>query len=238
MYSLPDLQTIATSVASSFFFRGGKEKKPLSPDQVFTLMMMAIADGKHPLSGLKDYDIVDGRPAKKTESMLRDLLLAGGSVVWHELSDRKASATFSHAAGGTVTIDWDIERAKKAGLIGKDVWQKYMRSMLRSRCVSEGTRAVYPAATGHLYSVDEMQDMADRPATISPSVQEPQKPDIETVAEKLAAEIQESNDLEATYATNSDVFARLQEEKPDYVPLMIGLLDARMTELRERIINE
>ena len=44
---------------------------------------------------------------------------AAGRSSGIQLDDTIAKAKFSHPHGGEVTIEWDIERAKKAGLLGK-----------------------------------------------------------------------------------------------------------------------
>ena len=38
--------------------------------------------------------------------------------------------------------------------------------MLRSRCISEGIRAVYPGCVVGTYSVEEVQDFDDKPAKV------------------------------------------------------------------------
>lgn len=130
-----------------------------TPDQVIALMLVAQANNQHPAAAARDYDIIQGRPAKKAEAMLRDFIQAGGSVQWHALSNDIADATFSHPQGGSVRIDWSLKRAAEAGLSGKDMYRKFPRQMLRSRCVSEGVRTVFPVATGGLYAPEEVQDM-------------------------------------------------------------------------------
>jgi hypothetical protein len=97
--------------------------------------------------------------------MLARYLNSGGKVEWHEHTDSKVAATFSHPQGGTLKIDWDMERAKKAGLGGKDNWTKYPRQMLRARVISEGVRATNPAVAVGVYTVEETQDFepADKP---------------------------------------------------------------------------
>jgi len=125
-------------------------------------MLIAQAEGRHPASAANDYNIIQGRPAKKADAMLRDFLSAGGKVQWLALDDKQAEATFSHPSGGTVTIGWDMARAKAAGLGGKDMWAKYPRQMLRSRVVSEGIRTVFPGATSGMYVPEEIED---KPAT-------------------------------------------------------------------------
>jgi hypothetical protein len=102
--------------------------------------------------------------------MLRDFLSAGGKVQWLVLDDKKAEATFSHPSGGTVTIGWDMARAKAAGLGGKDMWAKYPRQMLRSRVVSEGIRTVFPGATSGMYVPEEVQDFRTEQAAVATEV--------------------------------------------------------------------
>jgi hypothetical protein len=147
-----DIERMARAVAASKLF-GVK-----SPEEALSLMLIAQAEGRHPASAANDYNIIQGRPAKKADAMLRDFLSAGGKVQWISLDDKRAEATFSHPAGGTVTIAWDIERAKRAALSGKDMWAKYPRQMLRSRVVSEGIRTVFPGATSGMYVPEEVQD--------------------------------------------------------------------------------
>lgn len=149
-----EVQVMAQAVARSGLF-GVK-----SLDQALSLMLIAQAEGRHPALAARDYDVIQGRPAKKAEAMLRDFFAAGGRVEWHELSDTVADATFSHEQGGKFRCHWDMARAKKAGLGGKDMWSKYPRQMLRSRCVSEGVRTVWPTATSGMYVPEEVQDFA------------------------------------------------------------------------------
>ena len=117
-----------------------------------------------PALAARDYDIIQQRPAKKAEAMLRDFLAAGGKVEWQSLDDTCAKAKFSHPQGGSVTIEWDTARARRAGLDGKDMYKKFPRQMLRSRVVSEGVRTVFPAATSGMYVPEEVRDMAPEPA--------------------------------------------------------------------------
>jgi len=128
-------------------------------------MLISIAEGRHPALAARDYDIIQGRPAKKSEAMLRDFLQSGGSVEWHELTDDVADATFSHPQGGKVRITWDMARAKTAGLAGRDMFRKFPRQMLRSRVVSEGIRTTCPMATSGMYVPEEVQEF-DAPKAI------------------------------------------------------------------------
>jgi len=139
-HQVSDMERMAKAFAASKLF--GVQ----NADQALALMLVAQAEGRHPASAAQDYNIIQGRPAKKADAMLRDFLSAGGKVEWHTLNDEKADATFSHPAGGSARIDWTLKRAQAAG-ISNPMWKKYPRQMLRSRAVSEGVRTVCPGAT-------------------------------------------------------------------------------------------
>jgi hypothetical protein len=149
-----EMERLAVSIAKSNMF-GMK-----TPEQALVLMAIAQAEGRHPALAARDYDVIQGRPSKKAEAMLRDFLEAGGKVEWHALTDTVADATFTHPQTGSVRIDWDMDRARMAGMGGKDNWKKFPRQMLRSRVVSEGVRTLWPLATSGMYVPEEVADMA------------------------------------------------------------------------------
>lgn len=137
-------------------------------EQAIALCLIAQAEGRHPASAAQDYHIIQGRPAKKADAMLRDFLSGGGKVEWHKLDDTVADATFSHPSGGSVRITWDMPRAKKAQLT-TPMWSKYPRQMLRARVVSEGVRTVFPMATSGMYVPEEVQEFEpSRPMATAP----------------------------------------------------------------------
>ena len=149
---LQDMQTLAIAIAKSGLF-GIR-----TPDQALVLMAIAQAEGRHPVEAARDYDIINNRPAKKAEAMLRDFIKAGGTVEWHSLTDELADATFTHPQTGKVRIDWDMKRARTA-FGAKDMYSKFPRQMLRSRVVSEGVRTLWPLATSGLYVPEEAADI-------------------------------------------------------------------------------
>lgn len=163
-----DLEKMAETIAKSQLF--GVKKK----EEALSLMLIAQAEGLHPATIAQEYDIISGRPARKTHSVLARFQQAGGTVKWEKLTDTEVIGVFTHPQGGSVSIDWTMERAKKikswnnklnAGnggwetLADKLQWQNYPRSMLRARCIAEGIRAVYPLAIGGMLVVEEAQDL-------------------------------------------------------------------------------
>lgn len=153
-YSFDQLHRMAVTFAKSGLY-GIKDE-----NQAFALMLEAQAQNKHPALIVRDYDMIGNRLSKKSGAMLRDFQNSGGRVRWQELTDARACATFSHPLSPEpVTIDWDMDRAKKAGLAGKEgsMYTKYARSMLRSRCISEGIRSTAPEATEQMYTPEEIR---------------------------------------------------------------------------------
>lgn len=145
---------MASYIARSKLF-GAKDES-----QAMALMLVAQAEGCHPMTAVQDFDIVQGRPARKTHSILARFQAAGGSVVWEEISPTRAVGTFTHKQGGSLRVEWTFEQAKKAGLTGKDNWKNYPQAMLRARCIAEGVRAVFPGAIGGMLTVEEAHDIA------------------------------------------------------------------------------
>lgn len=155
IYSISEIEKAATYIAKSGLF-GVK-----TPEQAVALMLVAQAEGRNPFEAARDYHIIQNRPALKADAILARFQQAGGSVEWLEYTDKKVVGKFSHPQGGSVTIDWTIERAQQAGLAGRDNWKNYPRAMLRARCISEGVRTVYPGVSSGIYTVEEVQDMSE-----------------------------------------------------------------------------
>lgn len=155
-----DIEKMASAVVTSKLF--GMQTR----EQAIALMLIANAEGRHPASAAMDYHIIQGRPSLRSDTLMARFQNAGGKVEWIKLTDTEAEAVFTHPAGGTVKISWDMARANKAGLSGKENWKKYPRQMLRSRVVSEGVTTVYPAVKGGFYTQDEIEDRI-QPVTLA-----------------------------------------------------------------------
>jgi len=183
-YTFDQVQRMAASFAKSGLF-GVKDA-----DSAFSLMMYAQAIGRHPGAIMMDYDLINNRLAKKASSVLRDFQASGGRVDWKKYDDDGVTGVFTHPLSPTpITVDWNMERAKKAGLATKngDMYGKYTRAMFRSRCISEGVRTVAPDATEGLYTPEEIRAIQAEELPEPVSVQEA----VTAAAEQVKAEIPE-----------------------------------------------
>lgn len=153
-----EVERMARAIAVSGLF-GVK-----TPDQALALMLVAQAEGLHPATAARDYHIISGRPSMKADAMLARFQAAGGVVRWLENTDTRCAAEFSHPSSpNPVMIDWDLERARKAELMGNAMWKKYPRAMLRSRVASEGIRTVYPGVLCGMYTPEEVESFHHDP---------------------------------------------------------------------------
>ena len=155
-----DMNVMAESIVKSGFY-GFKTK-----EQVMAVMLVAQAENKHPATVVQEYDIIQGRPALKSQAILARFQLAGGRVKWNEVSRTKCSGTFTHDAGGSITVEWTIDMAKQAGLYrAGSGWEKYPEDMLRARVISRAVRSIYPACILGHYAVEEVMDFDDKGGT-------------------------------------------------------------------------
>jgi len=155
--AVSDMQVMAESIVKSNFY-GFKTK-----EQVMAVMLVAQAEGKHPATVVQEYDIIQGRPALKSQALLARFQMAGGKVEWQEVSAKRCCGTFSHPLGGSLTIEWTIEMARQAGLVRDNSgWTKFPEDMLSARVISRAVRKVYPGCILGHYAVEEVMDFEPR----------------------------------------------------------------------------
>ncbi len=165
---LPVGQTIgamAKYCAASGLFGGYNEP------QVATLLLMAQAEGKHPMAAMQEYDIVKGRPALKSSAVFGRFRKAGGKLQWTETSDKVAKC-HAEIDGCSIDIEWTIDRARKIGLVrGGSGWEKYPAAMLRARAQVEAVRALAPEVLSGLCCTEEVASFDEPRPTVAPKTQ-------------------------------------------------------------------
>ena len=135
-----------------------------NPQEAMAIMLLCQAENLHPAVAMRDYHVIQGRPALKADAMLARFQQAGGSVQWKDYTDEKVTGVFSHPSGGTLEVSWTLAKAKAIGIANKDNWKNYPRAMLRARVASEGIRSVYPGCVVGVYTPEEVQDFTPTPA--------------------------------------------------------------------------
>lgn len=163
MVPLEQIGMMAKAVSDSGLF-GIK-----SEAAAFSLMCIAQADGIPPIKAAVQYHIIDGKPSLKSEAMLARFQASGGSIRWKERTPQRCTLWLEHPKAGEIEVTWDIERAKAAGLAGRNTWKAYPAQMMSARCISEGIRALYPACVGGFYTPEEVRDFDAPPESQKPA---------------------------------------------------------------------
>lgn len=167
MVPLEQIGMMAKAVSDSGLF-GIK-----SEAAAFSLMCIAQADGIPPIKAAVQYHIIDGKPCLKSEAMLARFQASGGKIRWKERTPQRCTLWLEHPQAGEIEVTWDIERAKAAGLAGRNTWKAYPAQMMSARCISEGIRALYPACVGGFYTPEEVRDFDAPPPAPQPESQKP-----------------------------------------------------------------
>jgi hypothetical protein len=173
--AVQDMAVMADSIVKSGFY-GFKTK-----EQVMAVMLVAQAENKHPASVVQEYDIIQGKPALKSQAILARFQLSGGSVQWDVVTPKAVKGTFKHPQGGSLTVEWTIEMAKQAGIYRDGSgWSKYPEDMLRARVISRAVRSIYPACILGHYATEEVMDF-DSPMPKHMGVVEDVKQPVEVI---------------------------------------------------------
>jgi hypothetical protein len=154
------LERIAAIIAKSGM--GGFK----TPEQATVAMLLALAEGIPLGRVIHEYHVINGRLSLRSECMLARFQKAGGAVEYLVHNDTEVSLTASHPKGGSLTVVWTIERARKAGLTSNPTWTKHPAAMLTARAVAEAVRAVYPACLSGILAEEEAEEVGANEAKL------------------------------------------------------------------------
>ena len=212
-----DIQTMAEVAAKSKMF-GFK-----STEEAMAIMLLCQAENLHPAIAMRDFHVIQGRPALKADAMLARFQQAGGSVKWETYTDEQVTGIFSHPQGGTLEVSWLLSKAKLIGIANKDNWKNYPRAMLRARCISEGIRAVYPGCVVGVYTPEETENFSSHRQDPSPLPQAP----VTLVKEVAKDEFEDADGAFKLMVPNSDkpysTHHALEEWTEGYVSMAVRI---------------
>jgi hypothetical protein len=205
-----DVEKMAIAISKSKMFGFN------TPESALAIMLVAQAQGLHPVQAMIDYHNIQNKPSLKSEAMLARFQKVGGSVEWITYTDQEVKARFSHPQGGTLELSWTMAMAKAAGLSHKDNWRQYPRSMLKARVISEGVRTVFPSVLGGMYAPEEVQDFDAKPPKAAPVVTESsttiEGTATEATQDEVEASIIASMDGCETFDCLKDVFLAAKQD--------------------------
>lgn len=168
---------VAQSIARTTFVPTSYKKRGrdtwLDPSEVasnVTAAFLAGAEiGLKPMQALQAINIIEGTPALSALAM-RALVTAAGHEMWiHEQSVERATMYVTmrgrrRGSENVVEVTWTLGRARQAGLLEKQNWQKDPLAMLIARCTSALARLIGPdVIMGLAYSAEELGDEDELP---------------------------------------------------------------------------
>lgn len=129
------------------------------PENVLVALEQGRALGIAPIQAMNQINVIKGKPALSAD-LIAALVRRAGHRLRVEGDDTYAQATVIRADDPDYIpkpVRWDMERAKRAGLLGNPSWQKYPAAMLRARAISEAARAwANDALYGFIYTPEEL----------------------------------------------------------------------------------
>ncbi len=126
------------------------------PDDIFAAAIMGAELGFGVFTSLRFVHVIDGKPEISSEGKIALARQAGHSVTG-TVSATKATVTgVRRDTGDTMTVDYTIDDAKAAGLVGRGVWKQHPKAMLWARAVSTLMRRLFPDVTLGTYTLGEL----------------------------------------------------------------------------------
>lgn len=150
------LERMAGSLAQTTFVPKAYQGKP---HEVMACMLTAREVGIGPMAALRHISNINGKPVMSAELMVA-LVRRAKHRIWVDEEPSPEKATVYGQRRGEAKIHlatFTIEDAQRAGLLAKDVWKQYPRSMIWARSVSQLCREAFPdVLAGVSYTAEEL----------------------------------------------------------------------------------
>ncbi len=204
-------------MAQTMMVTGFLPKSLTKPEQVIFIIMKGREIGMGPMQALSQIDIIQGVTCLKAEGMLSQVFkhCPQTKLEYIQNDDHACVIEVTRPGSSPNRFSFTMEDAQKANLSGKDNWKKFPRAMLRSRCVSEMCRALFPdAIQGCSYTPDEILDS------------QPEKQEIKRVSTPAP----QQDSLPVAKPTMRQLFAELGVSEADLVEFLGKPFDQRTPE--------
>jgi hypothetical protein len=132
------------------------------PENVIAAAITGRTFGWDVMAAMRNGHVIEGTYAIRPEAQVGLVRGAGHSITGEATSSRATVTGVRADTGDTMTVEWTLDDAKAAGLLGKSNWRQYPSDMLWARAVSQLCRRLFPDVTlGLSYTPDELGDQGD-----------------------------------------------------------------------------
>ena len=197
-----------------------------NPANLFLAAEFADALGIERINALTSIHVIEGKPSASADLMAALVRRAG-----HRLrvtgNDQAARAVLIRADDPEFeyVAEWDLSKARQAGLVGKGVWKSYPAAMLRSRAITEVCRmAASDALLGVIYSPEELGAEVD-------GAGQPTRPTHVTAGRVTAAELLTQPETLAEPDGDPEVIEDAEVVEPPITPAQSKRLHTLVTTL-------
>jgi len=183
------------------FAKSGLFNDIKSASQAIVKIQAGAELGIPPFAAMSGISIIQGKPALGA-SLIAGLIKSSHKYDYRVTRHDATGCVIEFYEGETKLGEssFTADDAKRAGLLGKDIWTKYPRNMLFSRAMSNGARWYTPDLfTGPIYTPEELDGPAleadyrvvEEPKAEAPKAEptpEPQKVDVLAIRELVQTE--------------------------------------------------
>lgn len=86
--SFEEMEKLSKAAAASGMFGITK------PEQAICLFAICQSEGLDPISALRRYHLIEGKPSMRADAMAAEFMAKGGAIIWHARTDDVCAATF------------------------------------------------------------------------------------------------------------------------------------------------
>ena len=130
-----------------------------TPEQFIAIVLKGRELGLPPMYACNHIVIIQGKPTMSAEVQLAMIFkhCPTAKINYLEVNNERCVIEASRDGQYFAKFCFSLDDAKAAGLTSKENWRKYPRAMLRSRCVSELARSLFPdCLAGVSYTPEEL----------------------------------------------------------------------------------
>jgi len=131
-----------------------------SPQKAFAISQMGKELGIPPMTAFSSIHVINGKPSLSADAMYALIMTKIPTAVINLVATTNEKCVIEARRDKEhkfATISFTMADAETAGIAGSPTWKKYPRALLRSRCIAEMARALFPdALLGFTYTPEEL----------------------------------------------------------------------------------